>query len=160
MAEIGSIQWFKENSLAIGSRSLEGVEAREDSDYDFVLHGNMYSVLVKNLGDSTYIAECTGDYPDLDVEVFGEGFVTNSKFTNFEGCIVNCFVFDEQETIDKYIVLQKTMQRLGANVTHLKPRRVKHFAHIQYALGISTNMDIDTDYDLLHAYMFHFRLTL
>ena len=154
------IQWLKSHGLAIGSRTYKNIIVADNSDYDFVLHYNSYETFKKLLKseNETSPETCGGtEYPDLDEQTFGEGFQCNTKVTLKSGQIVNCFVFDDEDTLGKYEILQQTMLQLTPSDVRLKSRRVAHFAHIQYVLDISGELDIDLNMELFGAYRMYFK---
>ena len=150
------IQHIKDNGgVYIGSRSLN--VGTEESDYDFIVDSVLGESFIRDYELYGYSVDyLSGDYPDLDLEVFGNGFEENFKVYYYDENKVlytlNFFMFNDEETIRKYKVLQDTMLNIPIEQITFKGDRIKHFAHIQYVLGISTNLDIPYDAKLFAEY--------
>lgn len=150
------IQHIKDNSgVYVGSRSL-GV-GTEESDYDFIVNSELGESFIRDYELHGYSVDyLSGDYPDCDLEVFGEGFEENFKVYYYDDNKVlyplNFFMFNNEKTIRKYQVLQNTMLSIPKEEISWKGDRVAHFAHIQYVLGISSNLDIPYNAKLFAEY--------
>lgn len=139
----------------VGSRSLN--VGTEESDYDFIVNSMLGESFIEDYELHGYQVDyLSGDYPDLDLEVFGEGFEENFKVYYYDEnkmlYTLNFFMFNDEGTIRKYKILQDTMLNLPKEQVTFKGDRVSHFAHIQYVLGISTNLDIPYDAKLFAEY--------
>lgn len=134
--------------LFVGSRALN--VGTEESDYDFVCMSESADKIFKDL--ETVPEDLSSGYEGVDEETFGQGFVSNIKFTNEENKVINIFEFNDADTYRKYEKLHHIMSRLPLSCTFKKNKRVKHWAHIQYALGISEDIDIELDNDLYQVY--------
>lgn len=150
------IQYIKDNGgVYVGSRSLE--VGTEESDYDFIVNADLADEFMVDYELHGYSVDfLSGDYPDLDEEVFGRGFISNFKVYYYgdDGTLytLNFFSFEDEDTIRKYQVLQDTMLSLPKDAILEKDSRVKHFAHIQYVLGISKGLDVPYDTKLFAEY--------
>lgn len=150
------IQHIKDNGgVYIGSMSLN--VGTEESDYDFIVNSVLGESFIRDYELHGYSVDyLSGDYNDLDSEVFGRGFEKNFKVyyydENKKFYTINLFMFNDEETIRKYKVLQDTMLNIPKEQITLKDVRVAHFAHIQYALGISTILDIPYNAKLFAEY--------
>lgn len=150
------IQYIKDaGGVYIGSRSL-GV-GTEESDYDFIVDSEIgYQFVVDYESKGFSVDYLGGDYHDLDIEAFGEGFEENFKLYYYddEGKLytLNFFTFADENTIRKYKILQDTMLEIPKDSVTDKKERVKHFAHIQYVLCISSVLDVPYDAKLFAEY--------
>lgn len=150
------IQYIKDTGgVYVGSRSL-GV-GTEESDYDFIVNLELGDEFVKDYESQGYSVDyLSGDYPDLDMEVFGKGFDANFKVYYYDDkgnlYTLNFFMFNDEKTIGKYMLLQDIMEKIPKDIISHKGDRVRHFAHIQYVLGISSVLDIPYDAKLFAEY--------
>lgn len=150
------IQCIKDaGGVYVGSRSL-GV-GTEESDYDFIVDSETgYQFVVDYESKGYNVDYLGGNYLDLDTEVFGEGFEENFKLYYYDDenklYTLNFFTFNDESTIRKYKILQDTMLEIPIERITSKGDRIKHFAHIQYVLDISTNLDIPYDAELFAEY--------
>lgn len=150
------IQYIKDaGGVYVGSRSL-GV-GTEESDYDFIVDSEIgYQFVVDYESKGYNVNYLGGDYSDLDIEVFGEGFEENFKLYYYDDenklYTLNFFTFTDESTIRKYKVLQDTMLEIPTADICFKCDRIKHFAHIQYVLDISIILDVPYDAKLFAEY--------
>lgn len=151
------IKHIKDNGgVYVGSRSL-GV-GTEQSDYDFIVDAELGEQFIKDYNLHGYNVDyLTGEhYEDLDEAVFGKGFLDNFKVYYYDEAgtlyTLNFFMFEDEDTIRKYGVLQDAMLSIPVDEIKEKSDRVNHFAHIQYVLGISTELDIKYDAKLFAEY--------
>lgn len=150
------IQHIKDNGgVYVGSRSLN--VGTDESDYDFIVNSVLGESFIRDYELHGYSVDyLSGDYNDLDSEVFGRGFEENFKVYYYDENKVlytlNFFMFNDEETIRKYNVLQDTMLNIPKEQITFKDDRVAHFAHIQYVLGVSANLDIPYNAKLFAEY--------